>query len=202
MNAKELSAQLQREIQEQEERASAQRVEDDILRERLLMAETRIVQLQRQVDDQRPKPTKRNHTGPGKRSQIFSASKGFCFYCGKHIHRATFTIDHVWPLSKGGTNILTNQVAACGPCNFEKGDSLPTEGEIIAAEELYRGPRKHSGTGNLQINGVKEKKKNSRERDGIPTDPGMAFMIRSAKCRPIFRKRARNDRQLHSGGTF
>lgn len=177
---------------EQEERLRAERFEDDI-RERLLMAETRIVQLQRQMDEQRD-GTKRNQAGPAKRARIFAASSGNCFYCSRVIHEDQFTIDHVWPLSKSGSNDITNCVAACHPCNKEKGDSLPTEGEIQTALDLYR-PKKQPWTGPRT---PKKKKDHPRTVD-MKRDPGLAFLIRSAKAKPNFTKRDRRCPNRHHG---
>lgn len=46
-----------------------------------------------------------------------------CFYCGCSIWER-YTIDHVIPLSKGGSNKVKNIVLACESCNHEKGDRL------------------------------------------------------------------------------
>jgi len=46
-----------------------------------------------------------------------------CAYCGipsKHI-------DHVIPISKGGSHSIGNLVGACAPCNLSKGSKLITE---------------------------------------------------------------------------
>ncbi|WP_328478506.1 HNH endonuclease [Actinoplanes sp. NBC_00393] len=42
-----------------------------------------------------------------------------CSLCGLIV--AT-TADHVVPLSRGGTNELTNLRPACGPCNYGRGN--------------------------------------------------------------------------------
>ena len=46
-----------------------------------------------------------------------------CCYCGG----VADTIDHVHPTSKGGQNVWTNVVAACGRCNSTKSDKLLEE---------------------------------------------------------------------------
>lgn len=50
-----------------------------------------------------------------------------CWYCGVGIDRAASkydpckaTIDHVVPLSKGGTNDSSNLVPSCRSCNIRK----------------------------------------------------------------------------------
>ena len=47
-----------------------------------------------------------------------------CRYCGQRHKLRDLTIDHVVPLSRGGTNALPNLVLACGPCNHAKADQL------------------------------------------------------------------------------
>lgn len=37
------------------------------------------------------------------------------------------TMDHFFPLSRGGRHDVSNVVPACGPCNFSKNDSDPFE---------------------------------------------------------------------------
>jgi 5-methylcytosine-specific restriction endonuclease McrA len=48
-------------------------------------------------------------------------SAGFkCSYCGKKLTRRNATPDHKIPLSRGGTNWITNIIPACLPCNQRK----------------------------------------------------------------------------------
>ena len=50
-----------------------------------------------------------------------------CVYCGSPLELDTATLDHVFPLCKGGAHAPGNLVSACGGCNRLKGDLLPTE---------------------------------------------------------------------------
>jgi 5-methylcytosine-specific restriction endonuclease McrA len=50
-----------------------------------------------------------------------------CVYCGTALSVEIATLDHVYPLAKGGPHVPGNLVAACGPCNRRKGDMLPHE---------------------------------------------------------------------------
>jgi hypothetical protein len=45
-----------------------------------------------------------------------------CLTCGKIPLK--LTMDHIIPISKGGTNMKDNVQALCYPCNYEKGDSI------------------------------------------------------------------------------
>ncbi len=47
-----------------------------------------------------------------------------CYYCG--ITTAN-TCDHLTPLHKGGTDELSNLVAACSACNYSKGSKTEQE---------------------------------------------------------------------------
>lgn len=43
-----------------------------------------------------------------------------CHWCGRPMHSREATIDHVLPLSNGGTNDHENMVLACGSCNAQR----------------------------------------------------------------------------------
>lgn len=53
------------------------------------------------------------------RARILIRDGYCCQYCGSE--NAT-TVDHVIPISKGGTDDPDNLVAACTRCNYSKGD--------------------------------------------------------------------------------
>ena len=58
---------------------------------------------------------------------IYNRSEGHCGICGRFIPLEEYTIDHIIPLSKGGTNDLDNLQACCGFCNKAKDDSMGEE---------------------------------------------------------------------------
>lgn len=63
-----------------------------------------------------------------------AASNSDCHYCGA----PATTVDHVVPLSVGGTSAQRNTVPACRPCNEEKGASaLPNHCTDCAAAWDY-----------------------------------------------------------------
>jgi 5-methylcytosine-specific restriction endonuclease McrA len=59
------------------------------------------------------------------RRAVFARDRWTCQYCGSV--RASLTVDHVIPRSKGGASSWDNIVASCAPCNRRKGDRLPTQ---------------------------------------------------------------------------
>jgi DNA-binding XRE family transcriptional regulator len=68
---------------------------------------------------------------------IFQAHKGVCYYCGSED--ATH-VDHIVPRIHGGTDRVSNLVAACLPCNLKKSrHRLPPKAEeeaLRVAEDL------------------------------------------------------------------
>lgn len=51
--------------------------------------------------------------------------KCICQYCGRFDEKGE--VDHVLPVSRGGTDAFTNLVWACRPCNRSKGDKTVRE---------------------------------------------------------------------------
>lgn len=65
-----------------------------------------------------------------KRLRVYHNYGGKCAYCSKHLDVCFFTIDHVIPLAKGGTNEYANLALACLRCNQDKADGL----ELVVRE--------------------------------------------------------------------
>jgi 5-methylcytosine-specific restriction endonuclease McrA len=59
------------------------------------------------------------------RDQVLARDGSVCAYC--HGETTSPHIDHVIPLSRGGSSELTNLVVACPRCNISKGDRTPEE---------------------------------------------------------------------------
>lgn len=59
-----------------------------------------------------------HHTDRDIRNQYLSQN-GRCFYCGIDVGNG-YHVDHVVPLSRGGSNSPENIVIACEPCNRSK----------------------------------------------------------------------------------
>ena len=51
-----------------------------------------------------------------------------CFYCGQEAN----TVDHIFPISKGGLSIEDNMIAACNRCNSGKRDRI-APGSFLSA---------------------------------------------------------------------
>lgn len=72
------------------------------------------------------------------RTGVLARDGGCCQYCGARLTRATFTLDHVLPRCRGGGDSWENLVAACSPCNREKGGRTPTEAGMPLLSTPYR----------------------------------------------------------------
>lgn len=55
--------------------------------------------------------------------QVFNLYGQCCAYCRKPLTREECTIDHVIPISRGGSNTINNLVPACKSCNTRKSSS-------------------------------------------------------------------------------
>ncbi|MDE0090062.1 MAG: HNH endonuclease signature motif containing protein [Thaumarchaeota archaeon] len=66
--------------------------------------------------DQGKIPDYRTH-----KQQLYGKQEGFCL-CGEHFMFRNFTIDHIVPVSRGGTDRIDNLQLLCGACNSKKGD--------------------------------------------------------------------------------
>lgn len=56
------------------------------------------------------------------RSKLFEEYGALCWYCGDDTNENDLTIDHVYPLDKGGYDVYHNMVPACADCNVSKGN--------------------------------------------------------------------------------
>lgn len=67
---------------------------------------------------------------------LYEDQGGLCAYCGVDLDSLDHThhIDHVIPLSRGGTNDYDNLVCCCRPCNSSKGGKLLDEWDGFNAE--------------------------------------------------------------------
>jgi 5-methylcytosine-specific restriction endonuclease McrA len=60
-----------------------------------------------------------------------------CMYCLRQLNDKIGTIDHVFPLSRGGRNIWSNVVASCMKCNRKKDADTPEEAGMTLHVKPY-----------------------------------------------------------------
>ncbi len=76
-----------------------------------------------------------NHV-PLNRRNLFARDENRCQYCGWKFRTQELSVDHVLPLSRGGSTTWDNVVCACTGCNKKKGGRTPRG----AGMELIRLP--------------------------------------------------------------
>ena len=59
------------------------------------------------------------------RELVWSAYPSVCVWCGVGLTFETFTVEHMLPRSRGGSDELPNLRPACGHCNYSRGNRAP-----------------------------------------------------------------------------
>lgn len=77
---------------------------------------------------------------PLSRKNILIRDEHTCQWCGKKLSNTDATIDHVFPLSRGGTNTWRNVVACCLKCNNTKDDRTAEEFTKATGKKLLKKP--------------------------------------------------------------
>lgn len=109
----------------------------------------------------------RKKLDPVARGLVWVKCEGRCYYCfkkmvfmGKEFHGTemqksadNFTVDHLQPLIKGGTNDPSNLVGCCQRCNILKGELTEAEFREKHKGRLENGKKKYE----------KERTKNAKE---------------------------------------
>ena len=58
------------------------------------------------------------------REKLFTEQAGICALCGESMNPDKTDIDHIIPVSKGGSNDIANLQLACASCNRSKGNKI------------------------------------------------------------------------------
>ena len=74
------------------------------------------------------------------RKNVLLRDRYTCQYCGKHFPTSFLTLDHVEPVSRGGTTSWDNVVTACKKCNSKKANRTPREARMQTTREEYKAP--------------------------------------------------------------
>ena len=71
--------------------------------------------------EEEPLTAQRKSLSKRKRFRIFKRDNFTCTYCGSQSPDVVLHVDHILPVSRGGTNKEDNLVTACDSCNLGKG---------------------------------------------------------------------------------
>lgn len=69
------------------------------------------------------------------RFEVFKRDKFTCQYCGKSAPDVILEVDHIKPVSKGGTNEILNLVTSCRDCNRGKTNRELSDNTAIAKQK-------------------------------------------------------------------
>ena len=72
------------------------------------------------------------------RFEIFKRDGFTCRYCGKQPPSVKLVIDHVDPVSKGGTSMPSNLITSCETCNQGKGAKSMKDVSLTDEDSLRR----------------------------------------------------------------
>ena len=64
------------------------------------------------------------------KENIFFRDSYSCAYCKKHFSKKDLTLDHILPLSRGGTKSWENLITACKNCNNKKGNQVTLDRSV------------------------------------------------------------------------
>jgi len=101
----------------------------------------------------------RKSIGKRLRFDIFKRDGFVCQYCGAHPPAAVLEIDHIKPVSAGGTNDAHNLIAACFACNRGK-----AAGDLAVAPQSLAAKAKDIAEREAQLRGYSEVIEAQRQR--------------------------------------
>lgn len=72
------------------------------------------------------------------RVQVYNQAEGRCAICGDFVPYDDFTIDHIFPVAKGGNNEISNLQCTCHQCNQMKQAMSEKEFECKIGKIFFR----------------------------------------------------------------
>lgn len=66
-----------------------------------------------------------------KKAALYLAQQKLCWICKQKMKLQTATVDHIIPVSKGGTDHISNLRLAHASCNQRRGNDWPTTADWI-----------------------------------------------------------------------
>lgn len=75
--------------------------------------------------------SKRKSISKKLRFEVFKRDSFTCQYCGRKAPDVLLHVDHIEPVSKGGTNDLLNLITSCVDCNSGKSDRKLSDSNVL-----------------------------------------------------------------------
>jgi hypothetical protein len=77
------------------------------------------------------KENKQKHPSSAVIMQVYKRDKFTCVYCGVNGSEAELQCDHLHPISKGGSNHVSNLRTSCRSCNQSKGNKTNFKSNVM-----------------------------------------------------------------------
>lgn len=77
---------------------------------------------------------KRKKLSTSLRFEVFKRDAFTCQYCGSRAPEVVLELDHIEPISKGGSDELLNLITSCWQCNRGKGDRRLGDNAVLARQ--------------------------------------------------------------------
>jgi len=68
------------------------------------------------------------------RFEVFKRDSFTCQYCGRRAPDVVLELEHINPVSKGGSDELLNLITSCWQCNSGKGDRLLSDDAVLVRQ--------------------------------------------------------------------
>jgi len=112
--------------------------------------------------------TKRIQITKKTRFDVFARDGYACKYCGCDSTEHRLEVDHIIPVSKGGTNDIEKLVTSCQPCNLGKGARTPNQAVITEKHKLMLAQQRQEQLHALKI--AKQSIKARKQLEGLFLD--------------------------------
>lgn len=91
-----------------------------------------------QEEQKAEKECQRKSVSKTLRMQVYNQAEGRCAICGDFVPYDNFTIDHIFPVAKGGNNEISNLQCTCHQCNQMKQTMSEKEFECKIGKIFFR----------------------------------------------------------------
>lgn len=92
---------------------------------------THLQQYADRVQNYRARKKKATLVGKIDRAAVIKRDRSTCYWCRRVLQLNEISLDHIIPISKGGTHSETNLTVSCKPCNSSKGAKLLQQTSFI-----------------------------------------------------------------------
>lgn len=99
------------------------------------MGEQHHTMLDEAADEQSQAVPKRRPLSRKTRFEVLKRDKFTCQYCGRQAPEVVLHVDHITPVSKGGTNDITNLVTSCRECNLGKSNRELSDDAVVTKQK-------------------------------------------------------------------